>query len=217
MAKKTKPQERVVGASGALTHNPFAALAGRIDVANTVATPAPAPPRPPPAADPTADLHFPAKVLMRRETHGRSGKTVTRLSGIPVSQLPEVAARLRRALGCGATVEGEDVILQGDLEQRARAWLLAQGAKRLAQGNTAAPSTPEPALPRAAGPESRATVRSNIRRGSQVAVVLKRDQETGELTAGVVSDLLTSSPRHPRGIKVRLDSGAVGRVQRILE
>jgi len=46
--------------------------------------------------------------------------------------------------------------------------------------------------------------------------VLKKDQPTGRLTEGVVKDLLTKSPAHPHGIKVRLESGAVGRVKEIL-
>jgi len=59
--------------------------------------------------------------------------------------------------------------------------------------------------------------RSSIRRGLRVAIVLKQDQRSGRLTEGVVKDILTKSPTHPHGIKVRLESGAVGRVQRILE
>ncbi|MFA6099617.1 MAG: YwbE family protein [Patescibacteria group bacterium] len=55
-----------------------------------------------------------------------------------------------------------------------------------------------------------------IRPGSKVLIVLKKDQPTGKLTEGIVQDLLTSSPNHPRGIKVRLTSGQVGRVQEIL-
>ncbi|MCU0654813.1 MAG: YwbE family protein [Polyangiaceae bacterium] len=60
------------------------------------------------------------------------------------------------------------------------------------------------------------TRRSEIRRGLRVAIVTKADQPTGALTEGVVRDLLTSSAEHPRGIKVRLESGEVGRVRRIL-
>ncbi len=58
--------------------------------------------------------------------------------------------------------------------------------------------------------------RKNIRPGIQVAIILKQDQRTGKLTIGVVEDLLTSSPTHPHGIKVRLTDGQVGRVQEIL-
>ncbi|MBK9260571.1 MAG: YwbE family protein [Polyangiaceae bacterium] len=60
------------------------------------------------------------------------------------------------------------------------------------------------------------TQRAQIRRGLRVAIVMKADQETGALTEGIVRDILTSSSTHPRGIKVRLESGEVGRVRRIL-
>jgi uncharacterized repeat protein (TIGR03833 family) len=51
----------------------------------------------------------------------------------------------------------------------------------------------------------------------RVAVVRKEDQRTGRLTEGVVRDILTRSPEHPHGIKVRLESGEVGRVKEVLE
>ncbi len=59
-------------------------------------------------------------------------------------------------------------------------------------------------------------VRSDLAPGIRVAIVTKRDQPTGKLTEGVVRDILTSSPTHPHGIKVRLEGGEVGRVKRIL-
>lgn len=59
--------------------------------------------------------------------------------------------------------------------------------------------------------------RANIKPGLNVAIVLKKDQRTGTLTEGVVADLLTKSPNHPHGIKVRLQDGQVGRVQKILD
>ncbi len=58
--------------------------------------------------------------------------------------------------------------------------------------------------------------RKNIRAGMRVAIVLKQDQRTGRQTVGIVKDLLTNSPQHPHGIKVRLTDGQVGRVQEIL-
>ncbi len=58
--------------------------------------------------------------------------------------------------------------------------------------------------------------RNNIQPGLQVKIVLKQDQRTGKLTEGVVQDILTKSPQHPHGIKVRLESGLVGRVKEIL-
>jgi uncharacterized repeat protein (TIGR03833 family) len=59
--------------------------------------------------------------------------------------------------------------------------------------------------------------RNNIKTGLRVLIVLKKDQRSGKLTEGVVRDILTNSPSHPHGIKVRLDSGEVGRVQEILD
>jgi uncharacterized repeat protein (TIGR03833 family) len=50
-----------------------------------------------------------------------------------------------------------------------------------------------------------------------VAIVLKEDQRTGELTEGIVKNILTNSSKHPHGIKVRLETGEVGRVKKILE
>ena len=61
------------------------------------------------------------------------------------------------------------------------------------------------------------TNRKDIHAGLKVSIVLKQDQRTGKRTEGIVQDLLTNSPTHPHGIKVRLASGLVGRVQEILE
>ncbi len=58
--------------------------------------------------------------------------------------------------------------------------------------------------------------RFNIKQGLKVNIVLKQDQRSGKLTSGVVKDILTNSPTHPHGIKVRLMDGQVGRVQQIL-
>ena len=59
------------------------------------------------------------------------------------------------------------------------------------------------------------TRRADVRPGMRVSVVLKKDQRTGALTEGIVKDILTGSPVHTRGIKVRLESGEVGRVRKI--
>lgn len=58
-------------------------------------------------------------------------------------------------------------------------------------------------------------VRKDIKIGAAVAIVLKKDQPTGALTWGRVAAILTNSPTHPHGIKVRLTDGSVGRVQEI--
>ena len=57
--------------------------------------------------------------------------------------------------------------------------------------------------------------RSDIKPGLQVSIVLKQDQRSGKLTEGGVKNILTKSPTHPHGIKVRLESGEVGRVKKI--
>ncbi len=57
--------------------------------------------------------------------------------------------------------------------------------------------------------------RVDIKPGLPVLIVLKKDQRSGNLTKGIVKDILTKSPHHPHGIKVRLESGEVGRVKEI--
>jgi uncharacterized repeat protein (TIGR03833 family) len=58
--------------------------------------------------------------------------------------------------------------------------------------------------------------RKDIRPGLRVEIVLKQDQRSGKRTVGIVQDILTSAAYHPRGIKVRLNDGRIGRVQAIL-
>jgi uncharacterized repeat protein (TIGR03833 family) len=59
------------------------------------------------------------------------------------------------------------------------------------------------------------TLRSQVKPGLKVAIVMKADQRSHKRTDGIVKDVLTNSPTHPHGIKVRLTSGEVGRVQEI--
>jgi len=59
------------------------------------------------------------------------------------------------------------------------------------------------------------TKRIDIKQGLRVSIVLKQDQRTGKPTEGIVKDILTKSPNHPHGIKVRLQGGEVGRVKKI--
>lgn len=60
------------------------------------------------------------------------------------------------------------------------------------------------------------TRRSGIKAGLRVSIIMKEDQRTGRLTDGIVKDILTNSPDHPHGIKVRLQTGEVGRVKVIV-
>jgi uncharacterized repeat protein (TIGR03833 family) len=66
------------------------------------------------------------------------------------------------------------------------------------------------------GQQMDGTERKDVRPGLTVDIVLKQDQRTGRLTRGVVKDVLTKSPHHPHGIKVRLETGEVGRVKEII-
>ena len=59
-------------------------------------------------------------------------------------------------------------------------------------------------------------IRADVKPGLEVNVILKKDHRSGVKTKGIVKDLLTNSPRHPHGIKVRLEDGQVGRVCEIL-
>ena len=61
------------------------------------------------------------------------------------------------------------------------------------------------------------TNRRDIKSGVKVLIVLKKDQSSGKLTEGIVKDILTKSPTHPHGVKVRLEGGEIGRVKKIIE
>jgi uncharacterized repeat protein (TIGR03833 family) len=196
---------------GALTHNPFAELASKQKVAATPAMP---------GSSPTVRREAPAKPLppcklsLHHETAGRSGKVVTRIKGLPADNLEAIAARLRKALGCGATVEGTDLLLLGMLAERASLWLEGAGDLRKIVMERPAFESPKSSVPAiSTAGQASGTKRSDVRSGQRVAIVMKADQLSGALTEGVVRDLLTNSLTHPRGIKVRLESGEVGRVK----
>jgi uncharacterized repeat protein (TIGR03833 family) len=58
--------------------------------------------------------------------------------------------------------------------------------------------------------------RSDVKLGARVLIIQKQDQRSGKTTEGIVANLLTNSPNHPHGIKVRLTNGIVGRVKEIM-
>ncbi len=80
-------------------------------------------------------IRFADKIVVRRETKGRAGKTVTRVSGIPAKDLQSLAKEMKKAMGCGATVEDADLLLLGSLVDRAADWLLKAGAAKVVKGN----------------------------------------------------------------------------------
>jgi translation initiation factor 1 len=93
------------------------------------------PPEAPAIEAGAVDLPRCGKIVLRRERKGRQGKTATVLSGLAPGLGPDecqqLARQLRRALGCGAAVDGETIVLQGDLGERAAAWLIERGARRV--------------------------------------------------------------------------------------
>jgi translation initiation factor 1 len=91
----------------------------------------------PPAGQPATDFGGATKLVIRRERKGRGGKTATVVEGIRVSPsaLEKIARELRRALGCGASVEDGRLVLQGDLVARVERWLLEHGASKVIVGN----------------------------------------------------------------------------------
>lgn len=66
-------------------------------------------------------------------------------------------------------------------------------------------------------PSMNGQTRFTLKPGMTVLIVLKQDQRTGKLTKGIIKDILTKSPTHPHGIKVRLADGQVGRVKEVVE
>jgi translation initiation factor 1 len=98
--------------------------------------------RPPSASEPSGprtrpDLSRSGNITLSRERKGHGGKTATVVAGLvlPGRDLESVARALRRALGCGASVDGDRVLVQGDQVERVRDWLAAQGARRIGVGN----------------------------------------------------------------------------------
>lgn len=98
-----------------------------------------APPETPPAAQtPGAiDLSACGKLVLRRERKGRGGKTATIVAGLGLrpKAMEQLTKELRRSLGCGAMVDGDTIVLGGDLTTRAAEWLQKHGAKRVVIGN----------------------------------------------------------------------------------
>ncbi len=213
MAAPKKRQDASPQEKNTFVHNPFAKLTREAVATSKPASVAPAPVDPVPR--PRTSLA--PRLVVRHEAVGRSGKVVTRISGVPAEVRGVVAGKLGKALGCTAEFDADDVILAGSLKERAYEWLQKIGdVRKLTEdkpraATPAQPAAPEP--PALVASNASGTYRRNIRPGMRVAVVMKEDQPSGELTTGIVRDLLTSSDEHPRGIKVRLVSGLVGRVK----
>ncbi|MCU0671625.1 MAG: translation initiation factor [Myxococcota bacterium] len=136
-------KKRIEPDAAPLKQNPFAALAVKKDElppapkveASSAADPADREASPASAPAPRAPTWGSAKIVLSRERKGRGGKTATRVRGLPETRLDELATKMKKALGCGATVEDADVILLGDVVERAAKWLRDEGAPRVIEGN----------------------------------------------------------------------------------
>jgi translation initiation factor 1 (eIF-1/SUI1) len=73
------------------------------------------------------------RVVLRYERKGHGGKSVTRVEGVPFAEdaLEDLARELKKSLGCGAWVEGNEILLQGDLTERSQAWFQKKGVRRV--------------------------------------------------------------------------------------
>lgn len=195
-----------------LKHKPFSALRS-VAVATSAPPPGPAPTPPPVARSPLG------RVVVREEFDEAERAVITRVIGLPREQLDTLGKRWKEALGVAVVLEGRDLLVMSDDPGPVAALLRDTGADVALVRRPATASAPGPSAgrPAAAGGASEpgGTRRAQIHRGLRVAIVQKADQGSGALTEGVVQDILTSSPDHPRGIKVRLESGQVGRVHRI--
>ena len=139
MSKRSKPDKKKAASAASeakLSHNPFAqlsALDGQVPLGESDTEQEA--PDPEPEAEPEAPVRFPKKLVVRMEKKGRRGKTVTRISGLPPGELNTISVEMKKAIGCGAMVEGSEVVLQGSLVDRASVWLSKQGAKEIVRGN----------------------------------------------------------------------------------
>lgn len=143
----SKARQRVpVGQSGDALRQPLpglAALRDQLPRATTVpppaaaATPPAVPPGPAAETTPRSIYARAARIVVRRERKGHGGKTATRIEGIVASprELEAALRDIKRALGCGAALDGGDIIVQGAQGERLIAFLEARGARKVTVGS----------------------------------------------------------------------------------
>jgi translation initiation factor 1 len=110
--------------------SPFAALANLRDQLPR------GPAAPAPAAKPEPEKKGPARAVVRMERKGRGGKEATIIEklDLPATHLERWCRELKQALGCGGAVDGDTIVLQGDLRKRLEAVLLAKGVRKVTLG-----------------------------------------------------------------------------------
>jgi translation initiation factor 1 len=132
--KKPPPERVPIDGAPALTHNPFAKLQG---AAAPVPTSAPTPPLTPAAVLAGRPRPVPPRAVVRLERKGRNGKEVTVVEQLKLRtcDLEDTLKAMKKSLGCGGTLEGETLVLQGDQGDRVEAWLAALGVARVIRGS----------------------------------------------------------------------------------
>jgi translation initiation factor 1 len=136
MCDVPKPKDRidVTGRTQPLTQglSGLAALRDRLPAAAPKANTS-EPPTTTPATNPIATAK---KLVVRKERKGHGGKTATRIEGLNgnESELDQVLREIKRTLGCGATIEGNDILVQGDQTERVTAHLQSRGARKVVLG-----------------------------------------------------------------------------------
>ncbi len=115
-------------------HQPFASLASLLPAGGAPPDERTDAPAEAPGPDLPMRLAELGKLVVREEKKGRKGKTVTVVDGLLAGAAAELARPLARALGCGATVEDDNLVLQGQHADRVAAWLGERGARRVIVG-----------------------------------------------------------------------------------
>lgn len=115
-------------------HQPLAGLAALKAQMAPVEAPAPAPSSP---SSPKKTPTLGPKLVLQKERKGHGGKTMTRIKGLTIRgvALENLAKALKKAMGCGAVVEGQEILIQGDQTERLATWLQNNGAGLVIIGN----------------------------------------------------------------------------------
>lgn len=129
----SRKRTKITGDNDALSTNPFAAALG--DLAGPPKTePEPAAP-PEPEPDTPATLDLGRRAIVRRQSKGQGGKTVTCVEGLPPDTASEFVARIKRELGCSGRIRDGVLILGTRDHARVGAWLRDAGVPRVTLGN----------------------------------------------------------------------------------
>lgn len=130
----SRKKNKITGDNAALAANPFAAALGGL--ADVELEAGPAAPEPEPSTSPIEQgLHLGQRAIVRRQSKGQGGKTVTCVEGIPLATARAFLPRLKKELGCGGRIQDEILVLGTRNHTRVADWLQAAGVPRVTLGN----------------------------------------------------------------------------------